>query len=101
KSTLTYSALYDEVSRVAQALRAAGVAPGDRVAGYLPNMPVAVVAMLAATSIGATWSSCSPDFGVQGVLDRFGQIEPKVLFAADGYYYGGKTIDVLPRIREI
>jgi acetoacetyl-CoA synthetase len=100
-SALTYGGLYDEVSRVAQALRAAGVAPGDRVAGYLPNMPAAVVAMLAATSIGAVWSSCSPDFGVQGVLDRFGQIEPKILFAADGYYYGGKTISVLPRLREI
>ena len=101
KATLTYAGLYDEVSRLAQALRAAGVVPGDRVAGYLPNMPAAVVAMLAATSLGATWSSCSPDFGVQGVLDRFGQIEPKILFAADGYYYGGKTIDVLPRLREI
>ena len=90
-----------EVSRLAQALRAAGVVAGDRVAGYMPNMPGAVIAMLAATSIGAIWSSCSPDFGVQGVLDRFGQIEPKVLFAADGYFYSGKTIDVLPRLREI
>ncbi len=98
---LTYAGLYDEVSRVAQALRATGVVAGDRVAGYLPNAPVAVVAMLAATSIGAIWSSCSPDFGAQGVLDRFGQIAPKVLFAADGYYYGGKTIDVVPRIREV
>ena len=100
-ATLTYAGLYDEVSRVAQALRATGVVAGDRVAGYLPNAPVAVVAMLAATSIGAIWSSCSPDFGAQGVLDRFGQIAPKVLFAADGYYYGGKTIDVVPRIREV
>jgi acetoacetyl-CoA synthetase len=101
RRSLTYADLYGEVSRVAQALRSAGVAPGDRVAGYLPNMPDAIVAMLAATSIGAIWSSCSPDFGLQGVLDRFGQIEPKVLFAADGYYYAGKTIDVVPRIREI
>ena len=101
RRTLTYADLYAQVSRIALALRAAGVRPGDRVAGYLPNMPEAVVAMLAATSIGAIWSSCSPDFGVQGVVDRFGQIEPKVLFAADGYYYGGKTIDVVPRIREI
>jgi acetoacetyl-CoA synthetase len=100
-STLTYAALYDHVSLLAQGLHEAGVVAGDRVAGYLPNMPAAVVAMLAATSLGATWSSCSPDFGVQGVLDRFGQIEPKILFAADGYYYGGKTIDVLPRLREI
>jgi acetoacetyl-CoA synthetase len=82
-------------------LRNAGVLAGDRVAGYLPNMPAAVIAMLATTSLGAIWSSCSPDFGVQGVLDRFGQIEPKVLIAADGYYYAGKTIDVLPRIREV
>jgi len=101
RSSLTYAELYDEVSRLAQALRASGVVAGDRVAGYLPNIPAAVAAMLAATSLGATWSSCSPDFGVQGVLDRFGQIEPKILFAADGYYYGGKTIDVLPRIAEI
>jgi acetoacetyl-CoA synthetase len=101
RSTLTYGALYDEVSRLAQALRGAGVVADDRVAGYLPNMPATIVAMLAATSIGAVWSSCSPDFGVQGVLDRFGQIEPKILFAAEGYYYGGKTIDLLPRLREI
>ena len=72
--------------------------PGDRVAGFLPNMPETVVAMLATTSLGAVWSSCSPDFGIQGVLDRFGQIEPKVLFCADGYHYNGKTIDSRPRI---
>ncbi len=101
KSSVTYAELYDEVSRLAQALRAAGVQPGDRVAGYMPNLPGTVIAMLAATSIGAVWSSCSPDFGVQGVLDRFGQIAPRVLFAADGYFYNGKTIDVLDRLREI
>ncbi|HEV7800880.1 MAG TPA: acetoacetate--CoA ligase [Burkholderiales bacterium] len=101
KTSVTYRALYDQVSQLAQALRNAGVLAGDRVAGYLPNMPAAVIAMLATTSLGAIWSSCSPDFGVQGVLDRFGQIEPKVLIAADGYYYAGKTIDVLPRIREV
>src|SRR5207302_3821588 len=100
-SEVTFAELYDEVSRVAQALHAAGVGVGDRVAGYLPNLPGTVIAMLATTSLGAIWSSCSPDFGVQGVLDRFGQIEPRVLFAADGYFYGGKTIDVLPRIREV
>jgi len=100
-SRVTYGELYAEVSRLSQALRAAGVKQGDRVAGYLPNLPGTVIAMLAATSIGATWSSCSPDFGVQGVLDRFGQIEPKILFAADGYFYNGKTIDVLPRLHEI
>jgi acetoacetyl-CoA synthetase len=101
KTSVTYRALYDQVSQLAQALRNAGVLAGDRVAGYLPNMPAAVIAMLATTSLGAIWSSCSPDFGVRGVLDRFGQIEPKVLIAADGYYYAGKTIDVLPRIREV
>ena len=89
------------VSRMAQALRAAGVAKGDRVAGYLPNLPEAVAAMLATASLGAIWSSCSPDFGVQGVLDRLGQIEPKVLFCADGYYYGGKEFDSLGKVREI
>ncbi|KPK13843.1 MAG: acetoacetyl-CoA synthetase [Anaerolineae bacterium SG8_19] len=101
RSRVTYRELYAEVSRLSQALRAAGVKPGDRIAGYLPNLPGAVIAMLSAASIGATWSSCSPDFGVQGVLDRFGQIEPKLLFAADGYFYNGKAIDVLPRLREI
>ena len=93
--------LRQQVSRLAQALRAAGVGPGDRVAGYLPNMPEAIMAMLAAASIGAVWSSCSPDFGVQGVVDRFGQIEPKVLFAVEGYWYNGKFIDCLPKLREI
>ncbi len=98
---MTYAELYDLVSRTAQALRALGVASGDRVAGFMPNMPEAIVAMLATASIGAIWSSCSPDFGVQGVLDRFGQIEPKVLFCVDGYYYSGKTHDVLARVQEI
>ena len=101
KSTVTCAELYDEVSRLAQALRETGVQPGDRVAGYMPNVPGAVIAMLATASIGAVWSSCSPDFGVQGVLDRFGQIEPRVLFAADGYFYNGKTIDILPRLAEV
>ena len=101
KTSVTYAELYDEVSRLAQALRDAGVVAGDRVAGYMPNLPGTIIAMLAATSIGAIWSSCSPDFGVQGVLDRFGQIEPKILFAADGYFYAGKTIDLVPRLAEI
>jgi acetoacetyl-CoA synthetase len=100
RSTVTYAELHDEVSKFAQALRAAGIGNGDRVAGYLPNMPAAVVAMLATASLGAIWSSCSPDFGVQGLLDRFGQIEPRLLIAADGYFYGGKTIDLLSRLRE-
>jgi len=101
KSRISYAELHDEVSRLAQALRAAGVKSGDRVAAYMPNLPGTVIAMLAATSLGAIWSSCSPDFGVQGVLDRFGQIEPKVLFAADGYFYNGKTIDVIGRLKDI
>ncbi len=101
KSTVTFAELYSEVSRLAQALQAAGIKPGDRVAGFMPNVPGTVIAMLAAASIGAVWSSCSPDFGVQGVLDRFGQIEPRVLFAADGYFYNGKTIDLLPRLKQI
>jgi acetoacetyl-CoA synthetase len=101
KSAVTCAELYSEVSRLSQALREAGVKPGDRVAGYMPNAPGAVIAMLATASLGAVWSSCSPDFGAQGVLDRFGQIEPRILFAADGYFYNGKTIDVLPRLAEI
>ena len=98
---LSYTALYDAVSRVAQALQAAGVRRGDRVAAFMPNLPDTVIFMLATASLGAIWSSCSPDFGAQGVLDRFGQIEPKVLFAVEGYYYNGKAHDTLPRIAEI
>jgi acetoacetyl-CoA synthetase len=87
-----------EVARVAAGLRDDGIGPGDRVAGFLPNLPESVIAMLAATSLGAVWTSCSPDFGVNGVLDRFGQIAPKALFTADGYFYGGKTFDSLVSI---
>ncbi len=100
-SQLTYAELYGEVSRLVQALRDLGVGPGDRVAAYMPNVPGTLIAMLAAASIGAVFSSCSPDFGVAGVLDRFGQIRPKVLFAADGCFYAGKAIDVTERIRAI
>ena len=99
--TLSFDELRAEVARVARALRGMGVVPGDRIAGFLPNVPEAVIAMLAAASVGALWSSCSPDFGVKGVLDRFGQIEPKVLFCADGYRYAGKEVDCLERVREI
>ena len=99
--TISYRALREAVGTLALALDAAGVKPGDRVAGWLPNIPEAVIAMLAATSLGAIWSSCSPDFGAQGVMDRFGQIEPKILFAADGYLYNGREIDLLPRLRQI
>ncbi|HEY4212871.1 MAG TPA: acetoacetate--CoA ligase [Steroidobacteraceae bacterium] len=92
---LSYRTLSAEVARVAAGLKALDVKSGDRVAAFMPNLPQTVIAMLAATSLGAIWSSCSPDFGVQGVLDRFGQIAPKVLFAADGYTYGGKPFDSL------
>jgi acetoacetyl-CoA synthetase len=98
---MTYAELYDEVASVARSLRQAGVQTGDRVVGFMPNMPETVIAMLAATSMGATWSSCSPDFGIKGVLDRFGQIKPKVLFTADGYFFKGKSIDSLERISSI
>jgi len=98
---LSHRELYDAVSRLASALRAQGVRRGDRVAAYLPNLPEAIVAMLAAASLGAIWSSCSPDFGVQGALDRFGQIEPVVLIGADGYIHGGTTHDALERLAEI
>ena len=98
---MTYAQLYDEVARIADSLRNAGIKPGDRIVGFMPNMPETIVAMLAATSLGATWSSCSPDFGIKGVLDRFGQIKPKVLFTADGYFFKGKRIDCLERIANI
>ncbi len=101
RSRINFRELRHEVSRLAQALRAAGIKPGDRIAGYMPNLPGTVIAMLAAASIGAVWSSCSPDFGVQGVVDRFGQIGPRILFAADGYFYNRHTIDNLPRLRDI
>jgi acetoacetyl-CoA synthetase len=99
--SLSFDELRAEVARLVRSLRNMGVVAGDRVAGFLPNVPEAVIAMLATASIGALWSSCSPDFGVKGVLDRFGQIEPKVLFCADGYRYAGKNIDCLERVREI
>jgi acetoacetyl-CoA synthetase len=98
---VTYAELYDEVARLAKALRESGVKPGDRVVGFVPNMPEAIFAMLAATSAGATWSSCSPDFGIKGVLDRFGQIKPKVLFTANGYWFKGKNLDSIERISNI
>jgi acetoacetyl-CoA synthetase len=82
-------------------LKAAGVGPGDRIGAFMPNMPEAMIAMLAAASLGAVWSSCSPDFGIQGVLDRFGQIAPKVLFTADGYFYNGRAFDSLEKVSGI
>ncbi|KAB2690710.1 acetoacetate--CoA ligase [Brucella pseudogrignonensis] len=98
---LTWNDLQALVSKLQQFMLAEGVKPGDRIAGMMPNMPEAVALMLAASSIGAVWSSCSPDFGAQGVLDRFGQIEPKLFFACDGYWYNGKRIDVSDKITEV
>ncbi len=98
---LSLDELRTAVAGIAAALRREGVQRGDRVAGFLPNCPEAIVAMLATSSIGATWSSCSPDFGISGVVDRFGQIEPKVLFCADGYFYNGKRIASLPAVKGV
>ena len=101
RRTLTYRALRSEVCTLASALERDGVRAGDRVAGLVANVPEAVVAMLAATSLGAIWSSCSPDFGADAVVDRFGQIRPKVLFAVDGYRYGGKPFSCASRLAQI
>ncbi|RMG39542.1 MAG: acetoacetate--CoA ligase [Candidatus Dadabacteria bacterium] len=101
RCTLTYSELYQAVSKLSAALRAEGIKAGDRIAGFVPNTPEAVIAMLATVSLGAIWSSCSPDFGVAGVLDRFGQIEPRILFSADGYFFKDKQIDSLKKLKEI
>ena len=98
---ISFADLYAMVSRVAAALRSLGVVPGDRIAGYLPNVPEAVIAMLAAAALGAIWSSCSPDFGARSVTERFGSIDPKVLFAADGYFYAGKVFGCLETVREL
>lgn len=98
---LTFKQLYEAVSRWQQAFKAMNVAKGDRVAGYLPNMPETIIAMLAASSLGIIWSSASPDFGVQGVVDRFGQIEPKVLVTVDGYFYNGKVIDCVSKVKDV
>ena len=99
--SMSFAELYDAVSRFAQALKNLGVGAGDRVAGCMPNMPETIIAMLAASSLGAIWSSASPDFGAPGVLDRFGQIEPTVLVGVDGYFYNGKPVDCMSKIREV
>ena len=101
KRRMSFKTLYDQVSSISQALKGMGVGPGDKVAGYLPNLPETIIATLAAASLGAAWSSCSPDFGAQGVLDRFSQIKPKVVFCANGYHYNGKTHDSLGKVEEI
>ncbi len=98
---LTYSELYEFVSNVAESLKILGVRKGDRVAGFITNIPETIISMLATTSIGAIWSSCSPDFGLKGVLDRFGQIQPKILFAVEEYQYNGKKIDCREKIKRI
>ena len=96
---LSFNDLYEQVAKVQAHMKACGVGSGDRVAAFLPNHPAAIIGMLAASSIGAIWSSCSPDFGHQGVLDRFGQIEPKLIFVVDGYYYNGKAHDTIERVK--
>ncbi len=101
QSSLTYKELHDQVSRLARSMREMGIVKNDRVAGFMPNIPETIITMLATASIGAIWSSCSPDFGIKGVLDRFQQIEPKLIFAADGYLYNGKTIDCLSKLKKI
>ena len=101
RAVFSYRQLQDAVASVSSALTAHGIVSGDRVTGFMPNIPETIIAMLATASLGAIWSSCSPDFGVKGVLDRFGQIAPRVLFTADGYRYAGKEIDSLARVREI
>ncbi len=101
KTSLTYNELFTQVANLSMWLRSKGVKKGDRVAGFLPNIPEAVVSMLATSSIGAIWTSCSPDFGVQGVLDRFGQVEPKVFICVDSYLYNGKVFDCLKKNQSI
>lgn len=98
---MTYTELYDSVARLAKSLREIGIVPGDRVVAYMPNLMETAIAMLAATSLGATWSSCATDLGPQAVLDRFGQIEPKVMFTVDGYYYKGNAFSSLTQAKEI
>ncbi len=101
KRELSYKQLYAEVKKTAAGLRNLGIKKGDRVAGFMPNMPESIIAMLATASIGAIWSSSSPDFGIKGVLDRFSQIEPKVIFASDGYFFKGKKFDSQEKLLEI
>ncbi len=99
--SLTYEDLFNEVEKLAHSLKESGVQKGDRICGFIPNIPEAIIAMLATASIGAIWSSSSPDFGIKGVLDRFIQIEPKIIFAANGYFYNGKTFDSLDKLQGI
>ncbi len=97
----SFRELYEETHRVAEGLKRLGVTKGDRIGAFMPNIPETVIAMLAAASLGAIWSSTSPDFGIKGVLDRFSQIEPKIIFAVDGYFYNGKHFDSQEKLRGI
>jgi acetoacetyl-CoA synthetase len=99
--TITYAELYERVAALARSMREMGISRGDRIAGFMPNMPETIIAMLASASIGALWSSCSPDFGIKGVLDRFGQIEPRIIFTADAYWYNGNIFNSIERVRDI
>ena len=99
--SITYNELFNQVKALSHSLKSIGVGKGDRVVGFIPNIPEAVIAMLATSTIGAIWSSASPDFGVKGVLDRFKQIEPKIIFTSDGYYYNGKEFDSLKKLNGI
>ena len=101
RQEISYATLYQRVAALVSGLEKYNLQPGDRVAGFMPNVIDTVVAMLATTSLGAVWSSCSPDFGINGVLDRFGQIEPRILFTTDGYFYNGKTLNSLERVAGI
>jgi acetoacetyl-CoA synthetase len=101
KRQMSYAELNRSVARLQSAMRVSGVEQGDRIAGFMPNMPETIIAMLASAGLGAVWSSCSPDFGANGAVERFSQIEPKVLFCADGYFFKGKEIDSLRRVKEI
>jgi len=98
---VTYFELNEQVAKLAQAMRGMGIGVGDRVAGFMPNMPETIMAMLATASIGAVWSSCSPDFGINGAVERFGQIEPKLLFTADGYWFKGQAFSSLDKAKAI
>jgi acetoacetyl-CoA synthetase len=98
---LSYAQLFEKVARLSHWMKQQGVKPGDKVVGFMPNVPETIITMLAATSLGAIWSSCSPDFGLQGVLDRFGQIEAKIIMTTDGYFYGGKTLNSLDKLNQI
>ena len=99
--TISYSELNGQVNRLARAYRELGIEPGDRIVAYMPNIPETVICVLAAATCGAVWSSCSPDFGAQGVIDRFGQVNPKILISVDGYTYNGKKFDISGKLKEI